>query len=420
MKIAIIGTGISGLTVARGLAEHHDLHVFEADDRIGGHTHTTQVRTAEGTLPVDTGFIVFNERTYPNFCKLLDELDVPSRETNMSFSLSCRQSGLEWSGDTINSLFAQRRNLLRPSFLAMLRDVLRFNREGRRFLEDHRDLTLGEYLLSSGYSESFVHQFLLPLGAAIWSTPAEEMKRFPAHSFIRFFENHGFLDLVGRPKWRTIRGGSQEYVRPLTRSFADRIRTRCPVLRVVRLPGHVRLEFDGTPAEIFDEVVFAIHSDQALTLLADPSRSERQILGALPYQRNLAVLHTDERALPRNQRAWASWNYLVPPDRSRPVALTYWMNRLQGLQSNEQICVTLNPTFKIRPERIQREIHYQHPLFTRAGIAAQKQKAEISGVNRTHYCGAYWRHGFHEDGVVSAIAVLDDIEHASQISRFAS
>lgn len=409
MKIAVIGTGISGLVVARGLADRHDLHVFEADKRIGGHTNTIPVQTPTGPLPVDTGFIVYNRRTYPEFCRLVAELDVPSRETDMSFSLSCRRTGLEWSGDNLDTLFAQRRNLLRPSFLAMVRDIVRFNLHARRFLEGGPDLTLGEYLASSGYSRAFVDQFLLPLGAAIWSAPARAMADFPARTFIRFFDNHGFLNLWGRPKWRTILGGSDQYVRPLVRPFEDRIRLGCPVSRVVRSSNAVQLEFEEHAPETFDEVVFATHSDQALRLLGDPSVAENDVLGALPYQRNLAVLHTDSGALPRNRRVWASWNYRVPPEPDRPVSVTYWMNRLQGLEAGDDYCVTLNPTFEIRPERVLKEIEYHHPLFTQAAVDAQTRRLEISGVNRTHYCGAYWRYGFHEDGVWSGLNVLEEL-----------
>lgn len=418
MKVAIIGTGISGLVAARNLAKAHDLHVFEAEDRIGGHTNTIEVDTPHGSIPVDTGFIVFNRRTYPNFCSLLEEIRVPSRETNMSFALSCGKSGLEWSGDTLNSLFAQRRNALRPAFLGMLADVVRFNRSAPRLLRDGADPTLGEYLASAGYSKKFVERFLLPLGAAIWSAPPAAMRDFPARSFIRFFDNHGLLDLVGRPKWRTIVGGSRTYLEPLTRDFADRIHTRRPVRRVTRGATGAILAFDDGPAR-FDAVVFATHSDQALKLLGDAGPAEREILGALPYQRNHAVLHTDEHALPRLRRAWASWNYFVPRDDTRPVSVTYWMNRLQGFDAPREYCVTLNPGFEIRPERVLAKIEYDHPLFTRAGVAAQARRTEISGVHRTHFCGAYWRHGFHEDGVVSGLAVARELERATE-ARLAS
>lgn len=418
MKIAIIGTGISGLVAARNLAGAHDLHVFEADDRIGGHTNTIDVDTPRGSIPVDTGFIVFNRRTYPNFCALLEEIGVPSRETNMSFALSCAKSGLEWSGDTLNSLFAQRRNALRPAFLGMLADVVRFNRSAPRLLRNDADPTLGEYLASSRYSDEFVERFLLPLGAAIWSAPAAAMRDFPARSFIRFFDNHGLLDLVGRPKWRTIVGGSRTYLEPLARDFAGRIHTSRPVRRVTRDVTGAILAFDDGPAR-FDAVVFATHSDQALKLLGDARPAEREILGALPYQRNHAVLHTDEHALPRLRRAWASWNYFVPEDDARPVSVTYWMNRLQGLDASREYCVTLNPSFEIRPERVLARIEYDHPLFTRAGVAAQARRSEISGVDHTHYCGAYWRHGFHEDGVVSGLAVAREFDRASE-TRLAS
>ncbi len=406
MKVAVIGTGISGLVTAHGLAERHDVHVFERDDRIGGHTYTIDVEGERGTTAVDTGFIVYNQRTYPLFCRLMDELGVTSRETDMSFSLSCRRTGLEWSGDNLNTLFAQRRNLLRPSFLAMVRDIVRFNQQAPRFLESGRALPLRDYLAESGYSTAFQKQFLLPLGAAIWSAPMRAMEDFPARTFIQFFQNHGFLDLIGRPKWRTICGGSHRYVERLVKGFESRIRTRCGVERVTRRQDAVTLEFAGQAPEEFDEVVFATHSDQALALLGDPTPAEQDVLGAIPYQTNHALLHRDATSLPHLRRAWASWNYRTSSEEDRPVAVTYWMNRLQGLDVPETYCVTLNPNFPIQPDTIVREIVYHHPLFTQAAIDAQGRHAEISGWNRTHYCGAYWRYGFHEDGVWSAHRVL--------------
>ncbi|MBM4265544.1 MAG: FAD-dependent oxidoreductase [Deltaproteobacteria bacterium] len=408
MKIAVIGTGISGLVAARGISAEHDVEVFEADDRIGGHTHTHRVPSAAGEISVDTGFIVFNRRTYPHFDAMLDGLGVASRAADMSFSLSCRRTGLEWSGRSVNTLFAQRRNLFRPWFLRMMADALRFQRESPRLLEEaDGELPLRTWLVQNDYSPQFIASFLVPLGAAIWSATPAAMSEMPARFFVRFFQNHGFLQLFDRPVWRTVLGGSERYVERLVEPFRDRIHLRTGVRRIARLAtGVVVVPHEGPPRH-FDEVVIATHSDQALRLLADPSEAERSVLGAIPYQENEAVLHTDESILPRLPRAWASWNYHVPGDPKRPVAVTYWMNHLQGLNAPEQFCVTLNPSFAIRPERVLRRITYHHPVFTLEGAAAQARWSEISGRNRTHYCGAYWRYGFHEDGMWSGLRVVE-------------
>jgi predicted NAD/FAD-binding protein len=415
VKIAVIGTGISGLVAARGLSAEHDIEVFEADDRIGGHTHTHRVASAAGEIAVDTGFIVFNRRTYPHFDAMLDELGVASREADMSFSLSCRRSGLEWSGQSVNTLFAQRRNLLRPSFLRMMADAVRFQRESPRLLEEpDGELPLRTYLVRHDYSPQFIARFLVPLGAAIWSATPAALSEMPARFFVRFFQNHGFLQLRDRPVWRTVLGGSERYVERLTETFRDRIHVRSGVRRIARLASGVVVVPREGPPQHFDEVVIATHSDQALRMLADPSEAERAVLGAIPYQENEAMLHTDESVLPRLRRAWASWNYHVPDDPKLPVSVTYWMNHLQGLEWPEQLCVTLNPSFAIRPERVLKRITYHHPVFTLEGAAAQARWSEISGRNRTHYCGAYWRYGFHEDGMWSGLRVLEAFAARSQ------
>jgi predicted NAD/FAD-binding protein len=409
MKIAIIGSGISGLVAAHHLRRDHEITVFEANDYVGGHTNTVEVRLAGRDYAVDTGFIVFNDRTYPEFERLLLELGVAWQPTEMSFSVKCERTGLEYNGSSLNRLFAQRRNLFRPSFYRMLRDVLRFNREAPELLDGVGAAeTLGDYVASRGYSRGFVDHYLVPMGAAIWSTDPQRFLEFPARTFVRFFANHGLLTVNDRPQWRVVQGGSARYVERLTGSFRDRIRLRCPVARVRRAPDHVVVQSVGQPAELFDEVVFATHSDQALRLLADPTPAEREVLGALRYQRNEVVLHTDARLLPR-RRAWASWNYHVPRDPQEGVAVTYHMNILQSLRSPEPFLVTLNRTDRIDPDRVLRRLVYDHPVFDLAATAAQERWSEISGVHRTHYSGAYWGYGFHEDGVKSGLRVCESL-----------
>jgi predicted NAD/FAD-binding protein len=405
MRIAVIGSGIAGMVAAHLLAREHEITLFEAGGHVGGHTNTVEVELAGRSYAVDTGFIVFNERTYPNFIRLLDRFGVASRPTTMSFSVKCERSGLEYNGTSLNGLFAQRRNLLRPDFHRMVRDILRFYREARELLDrDDDDLTLGEYLAARRYSRQFVDWHIVPMGAAVWSADPVAMLEFPARSFVRFFDNHGFLQLLDRPAWRVVAGGSHSYIAPLIRSYRDGIRLRTPVRAVRRHPDHVVVS-SAAGAERFDHVVLATHSDQALALLADPSEREREILGAIAYQRNEAVLHTDASVLPRRRRAWAAWNYHLLDREGGPVAVTYAMNILQGFDAPEQLCVTLNRDDAIDPARVLRRITYHHPVFTPRSVAAQRRHAEISGLHRTHYCGAYWRHGFHEDGVWSGLAV---------------
>ena len=406
MKIAIIGTGIAGMTAAYLLSTEHEITVFEANDYIGGHTHTVEVRTDSGTYAVDTGFIVFNDWTYPNFIKLLMRLGVPSQPSTMSFSVKCERTGLEYNGTSLNTLFAQRRNLLRPSFHRMLRDVLRFNREATSLLQDDiAHLSLGSYLATHQYSPEFIGQYLIPMGASIWSAAPQQMFEVPARFLIQFFHNHGMLSVNRRPQWRVVVGGSQEYVKVLTHPFRHRIRLRCPTQSVTRYPTYVSIKSVGQEAEHFDHVVIATHSDEALAMLTDASAQERAILGALPYQANQAVLHTDDSILPRQRRAWASWNYHRLHEEQAHVTITYNMNMLQSLRAPETFCVTLNRTAMIDPDKVIQKMTYHHPVYTAAGVAAQKRHREINGVNRTHFCGAYWGYGFHEDGVNSALAV---------------
>ncbi len=410
MKIAIVGAGIAGNVAGWHLHREHDITVFEAGAHAGGHSHTHELEQAGRRYAVDTGFIVFNDWTYPNFIRLLGELGVASQPSAMSFSVRDEASGLEYNGTSLNTLFAQRSNLLRPSFLGMLRDILRFNREAPALLEaPGGELPLGEVLARGGYGRAFIERYIVPMGAAIWSTDPASMQRFPARFFVRFLHNHGMLSVNARPQWRVIRGGSARYVEQLTAPFRDRIRLRTPVESVRRLPGCVIVKARGRDAERFDALFLACHSDQALRLLADPSPAERAVLSAIPYQENEAVLHTDTRLLPRKRRAWAAWNYHVLREPGERVALTYNMNILQGLDAPEPYLVTLNRGDQIDPAKVIKRITYHHPQFTPAGVAAQARQAELNGPLNTYYCGAWWRHGFHEDGVVSALAALDHL-----------
>ena len=393
MKIAIIGTGIAGNYAAYRLAPDHDITVFESKDRIGGHTNTVEVDDGRQKLAVDTGFIVFNERTYPNFLALLDELGVASQPSDMSFSVSGGRKGIEYNGSSLNGLFAQRRNLFRPSFYRMLADILRFNREAPELLDrPDLELTLGEYLDQNGYSTHFTEQYILPMGSAIWSATASRMRAMPAVFFVRFFQNHGLLSVNDHPTWRVIKGGSARYVDKLVAGHRDRIRINAPVRRVRRHPEYIEVSAEGCAPERFDRVFLACHSDDALAMLADPTPQEREVLGSIGYQRNEAVLHTDTSLMPRSRRAWAAWNYNIPGDAERldgKVTLTYNMNILQGLQASRQYCVTLNNTGAVDPDKIIRTIDYGHPIFTERAVAAQKRHREINGARGTYFCGAY-------------------------------
>ena len=411
MKIAIIGSGVAGNVVARRLHRAHDITVYEAASHIGGHTHTHSVEQAGRRYEVDTGFIVFNDRTYPHFIALLDELGVASQESSMSFSVRNEASGLEYNGTTLNTLFAQRRNLLRPSFLGMIRDILRFNREAPAVLAERgNELPLGELLARGRYGRAFVEHYIVPMGASIWSSDPASMLEFPARFFVRFLHNHGMLTVNDRPVWRTIRGGSARYVETLTAPFRERIRLNTPVEWMRRLPGSVIVKARGSEALRFDAAFLSCHSDQALRLLADPSRVERDVLGAIPYQANEAVLHTDTRLLPKRRLAWAAWNYHVLPEDRGPIALTYNMNILQRLDAPTPFLVTLNRSEAIDPARVIKRITYHHPLFTPSAVAAQARQRELNGAHRTYYCGAWWSNGFHEDGVVSALHSLAHFE----------
>lgn len=419
MKIAIIGSGIAGNVVAHHLHREHDITVFESAAHIGGHTHTHDVQLEGERHQIDTGFIVFNDWTYPNFIALLNELGVESQPSAMSFSVRNEVSGLEYNGTSLNSLFAQRTNVLRPSFHRLIRDILRFNREAPQLIVSKEEIALGEYLAQGGYSPQFVDNYLIPMGAAIWSTDPARMLSFPARFFVRFFHNHGMLSVDQRPQWRAIRGGSARYVDKLVAPFKHHIRVNTPVERVWRMPGRVMVKARDAEAESFDQVFFACHSDQALNMLADPSPLEREVIGAITYQPNEAVLHTDTSLLPRKKLAWAAWNYHVGAGQNA-ATLTYNMNILQSLQSRHTFCVTLNRTADIAPGKIIKRLNYEHPLYTPEGVAAQQRQHEVNGVNRTYYCGAYWRYGFHEDGVVSALAALKHFSEALHAQRHLS
>jgi predicted NAD/FAD-binding protein len=405
-RIAIIGSGISGLTAAHLLHRDHDITVFEANDYIGGHTNTLDVDLDGESHAVDTGFIVYNEKNYPNFVRLLDRLGVATQPSSMSFSVRCDRTGVEYNGTSLNGLFAQRRNLFRPRFHGMIRDILRFNEDATSFLADgDASMTVGEYLDDRSYGHAFVEHYLLPMGASIWSCPPGTFRQFPMQFVAEFFRNHAMLQIGGRPTWRVIKGGSARYVDVLTRPFRHSIRTSTPVKTVRRLPDTAIVELADGGIERFEQVIFATHSDQALRMLADPTPTETELLGAFPYQRNDVVLHTDASVLPRTRRAWASWNYHVGRGRQDNATITYNMNMLQTLSASRTFCVTLNEHEGIDRERVISRLEYEHPLYTTARKAAQKRHGELINANRTSFCGAYWGYGFHEDGVNSALAV---------------
>lgn len=408
MRIAVIGAGISGLYAAWRLSAAHDVTIFEANGYPGGHTNTVDVEWAGQHYAVDTGFIVFNDWTYPHFIAMLKELKVGWQPSNMSFSLRCERTGLEYNGTSLNALFAQRRNMLRPSFLRMLLDILRFNRESRQLLKGSDDtLMLGEYLCANRYSNAFVDQYILPMARAIWSAQADAVLAFPARFFVDFFDRHGFLNIDNRPEWQAVRGGSREYVRALLAATRAKLRLETPITGLHRFPDHVIVRTRRGDTEHFDAVFLACHSNNALAMLEDASDVEREVLGAFPYAPNEAILHTDASLLPRRPLARAAWNYHLLANQQQPVALTYDMNILQTLDAPVRFLVTLNHEAAIDPRKILQRIQYEHPVYLPAGVAAQKRHRELNGQQRTYYCGAYWRYGFHEDGVVTAMQALE-------------
>jgi uncharacterized protein len=412
MRIAIVGAGVSGLVVAHLLHPGHEITVFEAADYAGGHTNTIRVDTPNETHHVDTGFIVFNDRNYPTFERLLARLGVAWEPSTMSFSVSDGAGDFEYSGASPNGLFAKRRHLLTPWFHRMLSDLARFNHGARALVAGGVDdagpgPSLGDWLERQRFSRAFIDRLIVPQAAAVWSADPRQMWSFPARFLAEFFDHHGMLGFRNRPRWRVIAGGSARYVEALTAPFADRIRLRTPVRAVSRDADGVLVSPAGGEPERFDQVVLATHSDQALAMLADASSLEREVLAAIPYQVNEAVLHTDVRMLPRRRRAWASWNYHWAPEPSPRATVTYHMNRLQSLQAEREFCVTLNRTEAIDPARVIRRIEYAHPVFTGDGVNAQRRYDHVSGADRVHFCGAYWGWGFHEDGVRSALRVAE-------------
>jgi predicted NAD/FAD-binding protein len=404
MKIAIIGSGISGMVVAWLLCNDHDIALFEQNDYIGGHTHTVDVQRGDKTFSVDTGFIVFNRVTYPNFCTVLDRLGVDVQRTRMTFSVKCEQTGLEYSPHSLNTFFAQRRNLISPTFYRMIYDIFRFRREFNSLLEGKDEIEIAHYLNRKGYSQRFHQHFIVPLGSSLWSADPHRFREFPLRTFVRFFKNHGILNIINPFEWLVIKGGSRRYIEKLTATYSDKVRLNCPVKRIARRDDCVELTLLSGKTERFDHVVLATHSDQALPLLSDASQAEKEILGAIPYQENLAVLHTDTSMLPHRQSIWSGWNYLIVNEDTGRATITYDMNVLQGIDSPEEFCVTLNRLADIHPDRVIGQYLYHHPVFTKKAPEVQTRQTEISGVNRTHYCGAYWGYGFHEDGVKSALA----------------
>lgn len=421
MKIAIIGSGISGLTCGHYLHQQHDVTIFEANDYIGGHTATVDVELNGQCYAIDTGFIVYNDRTYPNFIQMMNEIGIRGVATQMSFSVRNDANGLEYNGHTITTLFAQKRNWFKPSFYRFIREILRFNRLAKAAAHDAEDSvqTLGEFLHHHQFSGYFCENYILPMGAAIWSSSLADMRAFPLTFFLRFFLNHGLLDITDRPQWYVIEGGSRAYIEPLTKGFRDKIRLNAPVEWLRRSGQGIELQVHGK-IEHFDEVIFACHSDQALALLSDANHLERELLGAMGYQANEVILHTDTSLLPKRKAAWASWNYRLAGEadqETRLPALTYNMNILQHINSSETFCVTLNSSENINPNKVLRKFTYHHPVFNRAAIAAQQRKAEISGVNHTWFCGAYWHNGFHEDGVKSALDVVTRLSAQPDIAQ---
>ena len=408
-RIAVVGGGISGLTAAWYLSKNHDVELFEAGEELGGHTCTVPVSRPHGQYSIDMGFIVFNDRTYPNFERLLQALALQGQPTSMGFAVSDQHNGLEYCGDGLGGVFARKRNWLSPAHWRFVAEILRFNREAPGLLNDPgADMPLGEYLDRHGYSERFRRDYVLAMGGAIWSCSLSQMEAFPARFFIRFFDHHGLLALKHRPQWYVVPGGSSEYVARLAKNIQARLHVSSPVTRVERNDQEVRVHTGGE-IKVFDQIVFACHSDQILPLLADPDDREQAALPVLEYQGNEVVLHTDIRLLPKRQRVWSSWNALLDDTPQQRVQVTYNMNILQGIDAPETFCVTLNATDRIDPDRILATRHFAHPLFTPDTEKARDVLLKGNGHNRTWYAGAWCRNGFHEDGVVSALNVVKGI-----------
>lgn len=416
MKIAVVGSGIAGLTAAYYLSKKHKVTLFEKNNYIGGHTATVDVTLNNRTFPVDTGFIVFNDQTYPRFKRLLKELKVCWRDTEMSFSVTDPATGLEYNGHNLNTLFAQRSNFFKPYFYRLLSGILSFNKAAKQALMDGEDVdqkTLGEFLGEQDISEDVARLYLLPMISAIWSSSIADAERFPLGFFLRFFQNHGLLNVADRPQWHTINGGSRSYIAPMIEGFKDRLHLNSEITHILRQKDQIKIQFASGETEYFDEVIIATHSDQALLLLDDASQQECDVLGAIEYQPNDVVLHTDEQLLPKSRRAWASWNYRLRTEgdaESQPSSVTYSMNILQGLDSEQAICVTLNNTAAINPAKVIKRFTYDHPQYSISSLRAREQRHLICGKQHTHFCGAYWYNGFHEDGVRSALDVVNRID----------
>ena len=411
-RIAVIGSGISGLTTSYLLQSQYEVTLFEEQDYLGGHTNTVDIELNNTIYPVNTGFIVFNDWTYPNFIRLMDHLGVASEDSDMSFSVRCDRSDLEYNGSNLNTLFCQRRNLVNLRFWRMLKDIMRFNKEAtQHYLAGDLDsgITLQQYLDDNDYGDAFRRFYVIPMGSAIWSAPEADMMAFPAAFFIRFFHHHGLLSIENRPQWRVISGGSRTYVNVLKEKLTGPVLVNCGVTRVARDDQGVTVTDCKGQLHRFDAVVFACHSDQALRLLEQPSATEVSLLEAIPYQDNSVILHTDTSLLPKSRNGWAAWNYRIPASPSQPVTVTYNMNILQNFKSDTTFCVSLNQDDAIDPATILRRYRYSHPAFTLAGSKAQSQFDQINGKQRTFYCGAYWFNGFHEDGVNSAIRVAESL-----------
>lgn len=414
-RIAIVGTGISGLTCAYLLKNHYDISLFECNNYIGGHTNTVSVVENERYLNIDTGFIVFNEQNYPNLCRLFNQLEVPSQDSDMSFSVHCEQTGLVYNGTSLSSLFIQKSNLVNFAFIYMLKEILRFNKHARQVLETgiSDNITVQDFIKFHNYSDGFYEHYLLPLGASLWSSPASRFRQFPVKFVLDFLNNHSMLQVNNRPLWKTVSGGSSEYVKRMTRSFADRIHLSHPVSAIRRATDHIELRFADGVTACFDEVIIATHSDQALRLLEEPQENEQEILSGFRYEHNDVVLHTDTRLLPPVKKAWASWNYRLSADDTRPAAVTYNMNMLQSLNTDTTYCVSLNQGDAIDRTQIIARYDYTHPQFSPGRDQLQARHHELIRNRGISCCGAYWGYGFHEDGVNSALAVCSEYRKSS-------
>lgn len=407
--VAVVGAGIAGLSAAYLLSRRYRVHLFEREPRLGGHTHTVRVSSEDGELALDTGFLVHNDRTYPNLVRLFRELGVETRDSDMSFAVSCRRTGVEYSSRGLNGFFADRRTLFSRSHVRLLRDILRFNRDAPEWLAknppDGDPVTLGEYLDARGFSTAFTDRYLLPMAAAIWSASPRAIRDFPAVTLLRFLDNHGLLTVASQPTWKVVVNGSDTYIPPITAPLGGRVHLGTAPTRIRRDEAGVTLTFaDRDPMRV-DQVVMACHGDHVLRLLANPSWTELDVFRCFATSTNTAWLHTDTSVLPTRRRAWASWNYLLAPEADASPTVTYDLNRLQGLATRERYLVTLNPSVPVDESRVLGRYTYAHPLYTRDAIRSQARWTEVSGVDRIHFCGAYWGYGFHEDGLNSALRV---------------